>query len=75
MVSDIKRIDSFLQSSHSLLQLGLAHVLLLSLDQAYCEAIAEYVPDIGCAWTSDITPPDMRGITHLWNMRYRTLAR
>lgn len=75
MVSDMKRIDSFLQSSQSLLQLGLAHTLLLSLDQAYCEAIAEYVPDTGCAWTSDITPLDMWGITHLWNMRYRTLAR
>lgn len=75
MVSDLKRIDSFLQGSHSLLQLGLAHILLLSLDQPMCERVNSIVPDIGCAWSSDIAPPDMRGTTYLWNMRYRTLAR
>lgn len=75
MVSDIQRIDSFLQSSQSLSQLGLEHILLLSLDEAYCNTIVDYVPDVGCAWTTDITPVDMWGITHLWNMRYRTVAR
>ena len=75
MVSDLKRVDTFLQGSHTLMQLGLAHILLLSLDQPMCERINELVPDIGCAWSSDVVPHDMWGTTYLWNLRYRTLAR
>lgn len=57
------------------MQLGLAHTLLLSYDREHCEAINQIVPDVGCVWSSDLTPPDMIGNFHLWNMRYRMAAR
>ena len=51
MVSDVQRLDSFLQAADSLQQLGLSNILLLSYSQDMCETIAPILPDIGCGWS------------------------
>lgn len=75
MVSDVHRLDSFLQAAESLRLLGLSNILLLSHSQAMCEAIAPVVPDIGCAWSTHKHPADLQGNFYVWSLRYRILAR
>ena len=74
-VSDLERLDNFLQAVDSLQQLGLSHVLLLSYSQETCEEIAPVVPDIGCAWSSQKHPENLEGDFYVWSLRYRTVAR
>ena len=75
MVSDVYRLDSFLQAADSLRQLGLSNILLLSYSQDMCKTIAPAVPDIGCGWSSHKHPPDLQGNFYVWSLRYLTLAR
>lgn len=74
-VSNLERLDNFLQAVDSLQQLGLSHVLLLSYSQDTCEAIAPLVPEIGCAWSSHKHAEDLQGDFYAWSLRYRTVAR
>lgn len=74
-VSDLKRLDDFLQVVDSLQKLGLSNVLLLSYSQDMCESIIPFVPDIGCAWSSHKHPEDLQGNYYVWSLRYRVLAR
>ena len=75
MVSDVQRLDSFLQAADSLQQLGLSNILLLSYSKDMCDVIDPIVPDIGCAWSSHKHPADLQGNFHVWSLRYRILAR
>ena len=75
MVSDLKRLDSFLQAADSLQHLGLSNVLLLSHTEAMCERISLVVSSIGCAWSSHKHPADLAGNFYVWSLRYRILAR
>lgn len=75
MVSDVQRLDSFLQAADSLQQLGLSNILLLSYSIDMCKVIAPVVPDIGCAWSSHKHPADLQGNFYVWSLRYRILAR
>lgn len=75
MVSDVQRLDSFLQAADSLQQLGLNNILLLSYSKDMCKVIAPIVPDIGCAWSSHKHPADLQGNFYVWSLRYRILAR
>ena len=75
MVSDVQRLDSFLQAADSLQQLGLSNILLLSYSKDMCKVIAPVVPDIGCAWSSHKHPADLQGNFFVWSLRYRILAR
>lgn len=75
MVSDVYRLDSFLQAAGSLHQLGLSNILLLSYSQDMCKEIAPMVPDIGCGWSSHKHPADLGGRFYVWSLRYRILAR
>ena len=75
MVSNLDRLDNFLQAVHSLQQLGLSNILLLSYSQDMCEAVLPFVPDIGCTWSSHKHPEDLQGDFHVWSMRYRIVAR
>lgn len=75
MVSDVQRLDSFLQAADSLQQLGLSNILLLSYSKDMCEVIAPVVLDIGCAWSSHKHPADLQRNFFVWSLRYRILAR
>lgn len=75
MVSDLKRLDSFLQAADSLQRLGLSNILLLSHTEAMCEKISPIVPNVGCAWSSHKHPADLAGNFYVWSLRYRILAR
>lgn len=75
MVSDLKRLDSFLQAADSLQHLGLSNILLLSHTEAMCEKISLIVPSVGCAWSSHKHPADLAGNFYVWSLRYRILAR
>ena len=75
MVTDVLRMDSFLQAADSLQQQGLSNILLLSHNQAMCEAITLVVPHIGCAWSTHKHPADLQGNFFVWSLRYRVLAR
>lgn len=75
MVSDVQRLDSFLQAADSLQQLGLSNILLLSYSKDMCEVIAPTVADIGCAWSSHKHPADIQGNFYVWSLRYRILVR
>ena len=75
MVSDVQRLDSFLQAADSLQQLGLSNILLLSYSKDMCDVIASIVPDVGCAWSSHKHPADLQGNFYVWSLRYRILAR
>lgn len=75
MVSDLNRLDSFLQAADSLESLGLSNVLLLSHSEAMCAKISPKVPDVGCSWSSHKHPSDLGGNFYVWSLRYRILAR
>ena len=75
MVSDLRRLDSFLQAADSLKRLGLTNILLLSHSEDMCNTIHPVVPDIGCAWSSHQHPSDLAGNFYVWSLRYRILAR
>ena len=74
-VSDLERLDDFLQVVDSLQKLGLSNVLLLSQSQDMCKSIIPFVPDIGCAWSSHKHPEDLEGNFYVWSLRYGILAR
>jgi len=75
MVSDLNRLDSFLQAADSLQHLGLSNILLLSHSEAMCGRISPIVPSIGCTWSSHKHPADLAGNFNVWSLRYRILAR
>ena len=75
MVSDLNRLDSFLQAADSLESLGLSNILLLSHSEAMCAKISPIVPDVGCSWSSHKHPSDLGGNFYVWSLRYRILAR
>jgi len=75
MVSDLNRLDSFLQAADSLQHLGLSNILLLSHSEAMCGRISPIVPSIGCTWSSHKHPTDLAGNFYVWSLRYRILAR
>ena len=75
MVTDLRRLDSFLQAADSLNQLGLDNILLLSHSEAMCNLITPLVPETGCAWSTHKHPADLQGNFYVWSLRYRILAR
>lgn len=75
MVSNIERLDSFVQAVYSLRKLGLSNILLLSYNEDTCQAIAPVVPEIGCGWSSHKHPEDLQDNYYVWMLRYRTVAR
>ncbi len=75
LVSDLNRLDSFLQAADSLQHLGLSNILLLSHSEAMCGRISPIVPSIGCTWSSHKHPADLAGNFNVWSLRYRILAR
>ena len=75
MVSDLKRLDSFLKAADSLQHLGLTNILLLSHSEAMCGKISPIVPSVGCAWSSHKHPADLAENFYVWSLRYRILAR
>ena len=75
MVTDLRRLDGFLQAAGSLNQLGLDNILLLSHSKAMCNLITPVVPKIGCAWSTHQHPADLQGNFYMWSLRYRILAR
>ncbi|DBB03375.1 TPA: hypothetical protein ACH3X3_010747 [Trebouxia sp. C0006] len=75
MVSDLNRLDSFLQAAGSLQHLGLSNILLLSHSEAMCGRISPIVSSIGCTWSSHKHPTDLAGNFYVWSLRYRILAR